>query len=273
MTDTTFRKYEQTLTLDAPREAVWRALTEPTEIARWFAPEVEGDPRVGGEMVWRWRDHFEWNQTFDVLEEGEHLRTRYDAWRGAEGEEHPLFVDFHLEGAGGSTTLRVVHSGFGDDSRFDGEFDGISRGWPIELRSLKLYLEHHLGRDRQLVWTQAKIDVAPDEAWAAISGASALDCASAFDGAAAGAPFAFESADGDRFEGHIVSSDDQDRVGILTNHANGWLRLWVGPYESGSMIWLWCATYDDAPPAGLQERWDELVQRLFAGKIRERVAS
>jgi uncharacterized protein YndB with AHSA1/START domain len=34
-----------------PVEAVWRALTEPDELARWFPSTVEVDLRVGGEMT------------------------------------------------------------------------------------------------------------------------------------------------------------------------------------------------------------------------------
>ena len=43
------------------------------------------------------------------------------------------------------TTLRLVHSGFGPGADFDEEYDGISQGWPVELRSLRHYLENHAG--------------------------------------------------------------------------------------------------------------------------------
>ncbi len=34
-----------------PVDAVWRAVTEPDELAQWFPCEVALDPRVGGEMT------------------------------------------------------------------------------------------------------------------------------------------------------------------------------------------------------------------------------
>ena len=48
-------------TFDAPRELVWKALTEPERIPRWWGPRetgvtvVEMDVRVGGS--WRWINH------------------------------------------------------------------------------------------------------------------------------------------------------------------------------------------------------------------------
>ena len=34
------RQFEHEIEIDAPPAAVWRALTEAQEIARWFAPDV-----------------------------------------------------------------------------------------------------------------------------------------------------------------------------------------------------------------------------------------
>ena len=39
---------ERNVDLDATPDEVWRALTEPDELATWFGPEVELDVRPGG---------------------------------------------------------------------------------------------------------------------------------------------------------------------------------------------------------------------------------
>jgi uncharacterized protein YndB with AHSA1/START domain len=39
---------ERTIVIDAPIEFVWRTITEPDQIARWFADRVELDVRPGG---------------------------------------------------------------------------------------------------------------------------------------------------------------------------------------------------------------------------------
>ena len=274
MTDSTSsRQFEQTLDLQAPREAVWRALTDGAELARWFAPEASVDPQVGGLVGWKWRDHFDWQQTIEAIEPGKHLRTRYDAWAGAGDTPHPLFVDFRLEGEGGHTTLRVVHSGFGSDSRFDKEYNDISGGWPVELRSLQLYLEQHLGRDRQLVWSRAVVDLDVAGVLDALTAGDALGCAAVPVSAKPGDAFAFSSGGGDHFEGQVVKRGEREFVGICRNHDDGFLRLWVGGHDGATMLWLWLATYGDAPVAGLQERWDGMLKRLFGDHVQEGAAS
>jgi uncharacterized protein YndB with AHSA1/START domain len=44
---------EQTITIDAPPERVFRALTDAEELVRWFPSTAESDPRTGGEFVLR----------------------------------------------------------------------------------------------------------------------------------------------------------------------------------------------------------------------------
>ena len=46
-------------------------------------------------------------------------------------------VEYHLEGEGGETVLRLVQSGFGEGADFDAEYDDTSRGWEIFLRNLR----------------------------------------------------------------------------------------------------------------------------------------
>lgn len=266
------RQFEQTLDIQVPREAVWQALTSGAEIVRWFAPEASVDPQVGGVVGWTWRDHFDWQQTIDAIEPGKHLRTRYDAWRSNGEADDPLFIDFHLEGEGGTTTLRVVHSGFTADSSFDQEFEGISRGWPIELSSLRLYLERHRGKDRQLTWSRSVIDGDAKAVWAAICAPDAFACGAVAD-ILVGGQFAFVTADGDRFEGELLKSSPKEFVGVAKSHGDGFLRVWCGEQDGAVMVWLWLATYGNEPPVGLQARWDGMIKRMFGDRIKSSNAS
>jgi len=54
--------------LDAPPDEVWRALTDADELEQWFANEVELEPEVGGEGVFRWDDGDERHAVVEEVE-------------------------------------------------------------------------------------------------------------------------------------------------------------------------------------------------------------
>src|SRR4029453_6519441 len=86
----------------------------------------------------------------------------------------PVAVEFTLEGDQGRTHLRLVHSGFGPGEEWDDEFEGISHGWPFELRSLRHYLRHHRGRDRHFAWGRATTPLPPEAAWTRLTSAEGV---------------------------------------------------------------------------------------------------
>jgi uncharacterized protein YndB with AHSA1/START domain len=261
------REFAIELEIAADRDAVWRALSDRAELVRWFPPQAEVEPRPGGEIVWRWGDLHRWPQRVEAWDPGAHLRTRYDSVvPDGDGGLHPLFIDFFLIGEGGRTTLRLVHSGFGPDSAFDQEYDGISSGWPVELRSLRLYLERHAGRDRQLAWCVRPIDVDHGEAWRRLVGPGGFACDQQPDGLAEGEAFRMNASTGDVFEGAALTAQRHHFCGIASSHGDGFLRIAVESCSGSSQVWLWLATY--GRPAGeaaaLQGRWQDMLSELFA---------
>ena len=44
------------VTVDAAPEVVWRALTDPGQLAAWFGADAEVDLRIGGAIRFRWPD-------------------------------------------------------------------------------------------------------------------------------------------------------------------------------------------------------------------------
>lgn len=109
--------YELTMerTLAAPPERVFRAWTEPVELARWFAPnpelptEAEVDLRVGGAYSIRMGRH-EVVGTFVTIDA---LRTLAFTWRWAseEGGAETL-VTVSLAPAAHGTRLTLRHERF-----------------------------------------------------------------------------------------------------------------------------------------------------------------
>lgn len=262
--------------LPASRLAVWRAITEAQEIERWFATRVVSDARVGGRLEWNWDDQYRWPQTIEIFDPPSHLRTRYDsAVADPTGGRRPLFVDFHLEGDGGVTTLRLCHHGFGPEADFDAEYDGVSAGWPAELRSLRLYLERHLGKQRKVAWARSRVALPRAEAWRRLVGADGLDV-----------PKICSLREGDSFSialpgvSHLEGTTlfvphDREFTGRVRNCGDAWLRLSAEEWGGATNVWLWLAFYgqpDDLVTAH-RSAFEAVLRRAFPDAVSTSVAS
>lgn len=261
------RQFEMEIEIAAPRQAVWQALTEVRELTRWFAPQAEVQPGEGGTVRWTWREHHDWPQTIEAWEPGRHLRTRYDSQVESEvgqpaAGRRPLFVDFHLEGDGGVTTLRLVHSGFGPEAAFDEEYDGIRAGWPVELRSLRHYLENHRGTDRQLAWATRSVAIPPEAAWRALTGPAGLQGV-ATAGAREGRPLAVAVPGTGRIEGRVLHAPTaRELSGTAANLGNGWFRVHCERWGGATQVWLWLALYGQ--PRELVAKWQAAFEGVLA---------
>ena len=220
------RAYEEEIAIRSTPEEVWRALTEPERVQDWFAPEVEIEPGAGGSVRWRWGAMHDWPQRIEVWEPGQRLRTSYaSSVDDGRGGKRPLYIDFHLRGEGGGTILRLVHSGFGPEADFDQEYDVISSGWPVELRSLRLLLERHPSERRQFVWHVADVAGDHDQAWRALTGERGLACGAGIDQLAEGSPFRFMTVGGDVFQGTALRCHTRSFSGVAQSHGDGFLCL------------------------------------------------
>jgi uncharacterized protein YndB with AHSA1/START domain len=94
------------LTLDAPREEVWAALTEAERLEEWFANEVELDARPGGRGVFRWDDGAERVAVVERVEEERQLEL---TWSDPDGDRTST-VAFTLADAAEGTRLTVVET-------------------------------------------------------------------------------------------------------------------------------------------------------------------
>ncbi len=64
------RSIENSVTIKASPEAVFRALTEGKELARWFPSSAESDPRPGGAFKFTFKNE---NAQHDHVREGKYL--------------------------------------------------------------------------------------------------------------------------------------------------------------------------------------------------------
>lgn len=267
MTMPTNREFEMQLSIAAAPYLVWRAVSEAQEVARWFAPEVEIVPGPDGRVVWKWGITHTWKSVIEVWEPGKRLRLRYDSpVSDGKGGKRPLFVDFILHSEKGVTALRLVHSGFGPEADFDGEYDGISKGWPVELRSLRLYVENHFGRDRHLAWATRSTTLDTDQAKERLLGKDGLN-ADHLISIAPGDAYAvsIEGTEGIRGAA-LYSPSSREFSGTAENLGKGWFRVHCDYWAGATQVWLWLATYDDgAGIAQYQAAFERILDRVVPG--------
>ncbi|MFJ3582059.1 SRPBCC domain-containing protein [Streptomyces sp. NPDC090127] len=128
-------------TLPATPEQVWQAIATGPGIDSWFMGRNEVEPREGGTAAMETGGHRE-ESVVTAHEPGKRF-----ALRTPEAEDGRFMAfEYLIEGRdGGSTVLRVVHSGLlGDD--WQDEYDALRRGWPFHLHTLGEYLAHFPGR-------------------------------------------------------------------------------------------------------------------------------
>jgi len=265
------RLVERELEINAPVEAVWKALAEAEEIARWFSPEALVQPGAGGKVVWIWKDIAEWESRIEIWEPNRHLRTVYD-WSPAPEKSPPqrLAVDFYLEARGGKTILRLVHSGFGAGADWEGEFDGVSRGWTAELCSLRHYLENHRGATRSVAWAKRDIGVSWEEGWRRMTGEQGIGFQSPVDKLRAGEHYAASAATGDKLAGLVLlNGPPKDFVGTAAAFNNSLFRFSLEKVGGPPYAWVWLSAY--RVPQGevdaFAQRWQNQLLKLFPEKV------
>ena len=89
------------IVLPAPRDEVWQALTDPEQLADWFANDVELDLRPGGDARFGWDNGEQRRATVTEVKPGERLAFSWED----EGE-----VEFTLAADVAGTRLTVVET-------------------------------------------------------------------------------------------------------------------------------------------------------------------
>jgi uncharacterized protein YndB with AHSA1/START domain len=126
--------------IETTPEKLWAALTDGDFTERyWFGARLKSDWKVGStfEML---RSDGTVSDAGKVVEVDRPRRLAYtfinqsDKYRN----EFPALATFVLEPYGRLVKLTLTHEGFAEGSKF---FNGVSKGWPAILSSLKSILE------------------------------------------------------------------------------------------------------------------------------------
>jgi uncharacterized protein YndB with AHSA1/START domain len=142
---------QREIVIDAPAEVVWRTITEPSQIERWFFDRVQLDVQPGGHGTFGFRDReTEEPVTVAIVVETVDPPRRFAfRWgRPRSGTPEPaeaILVDFTLSPEGAERTrLRVVETGLDRVDWPDDEksryADDHRRGWDEKLGALAALL-------------------------------------------------------------------------------------------------------------------------------------
>ena len=146
------RGFRVEVVIHAPHDVVWRALTDPDELRRWFGWDYEG---LGDEIRYIFVDHatphppdrieFEGVQTIELVADGPR------------------------------TIVRVIQPGPLADADWDELYEEIVQGWHAFFQQMRHYLERHPGEERRTLYLEgtapapavlAAVDaLAPGQTW------------------------------------------------------------------------------------------------------------
>jgi uncharacterized protein YndB with AHSA1/START domain len=141
-------RIERTVLIEAPRERVWRALSDAAEFGVWFGVDLAGQAfvagrRTAGRITHPGYEHLRFEVAVERVEPPRLLAFRWHPYAVEPGvdyaAEEPTLVTFTLEDAPGRTTrLTVVESGFDKvpPARREEAFRMNSQGWEAQMGNI-----------------------------------------------------------------------------------------------------------------------------------------
>jgi uncharacterized protein YndB with AHSA1/START domain len=145
---------EREILIEAPAEVVWRVITEPDQISRWFSDEAEFEAHPGGAGTLTWKPGGRGgNKEVDMIApirvvDTEPYRRFSFRWGhphdASPGEGNSALVEFSLIEEAHGTRLRVVESGIHavthDDEGKARYLESHEQGWEKHLGELLAYV-------------------------------------------------------------------------------------------------------------------------------------
>ena len=258
------RKIEKQIEIAASPEAVWKALTDPQELTRWFPLEARVTPGLGGSIFVSWGPDCEGEAPITIWEPNH----RYGWTEGPPGAEPaPNTVEWIIESRGGRTLVHVVNSGFTSGADWENEkFDSTEYGWVFMLVNLRHYLERHAGVPRQVAWPRKRVAVTRAEAYARVAGADGLLTSGAPTLLLSGSPYEASTAWGDRYTGRlefVVATRGFCVTVKELNDALLWLTIEGVPGEHEVQLWLSAYGVPQADVDAFERHGRALLEKLF----------
>jgi uncharacterized protein YndB with AHSA1/START domain len=143
-------RIEKQIFIKAPRQRVWRALTDPQEFGEWFRVKLDNafspGEHISGNITYEGYEHVRFNVSVEQM-----VPERLLSWRwvpnaidpGRDYSEEPTtLVVFELQEAAGGTLLRVTESGFDRVplERREQAYRGNEQGWGIQVENIATHV-------------------------------------------------------------------------------------------------------------------------------------
>jgi len=258
------RRIEKQIEVAASVEAVWKALTNPQELIRWFPLEAEVVPGEGGSISLAWGPDCAGKAPITVWEPNRRLQWRESAPGGAPG---PVLVEWVLEARGGKTLVRLINSGFSaGGADWENEwFDSTNYGWGFMLTNLRNYLESHPRMPRLVAWSRHKVSQPRSQIYERLAGAGGL-FAEGVEKLAVGGRYSLRAATGDSFTGRVEFIVPPRGFCLTVDALNGalyWLTIEGAGPDHETQVWLSAYGVPQTKVDAFQQQWNGVLANLL----------
>lgn len=247
----------------APVDEVWRVLTEPSELAKWFPLEARVTPGVGGSLFLSWGPAWEGETQIVGWEPGKRLAC----------QDKLALIEWTLEARGGKTIVRLVQSGFSTGAASEDEwFESTTYGWGFMLAGLRHALERHRGEARLVAWPRVKTTLSREEAYRKLVAPGALFVQS-FGGQtggefAEGTRYSLTTESGEKLSGEVefVRAPRGFCLRVAEwNDALLWATIEGAAGELEVQLWLSAFGLTLAVVGSWENRWRQKLEQIFPG--------
>jgi|SRR5271166_2817125 len=247
---------EREITINAPVETVWKALTDANELTKWFPLSARVTPGKGGKIFLSWGPSCEGEADIIAWEPNKKFACK----------EPLAVIEWTLESRGGKTVVRLVQSGFASGVDWENEwFESTDYGWGFMLLSLRWALEVHPGATRQVVWPRQATEVTRPQAYSKLLSPGALFREGASN-LGPGDSFRVTTPSGECWTG-TTQFARQGRGFCLSvkelNNSLFWVTIEGTPGEIEAQIWLSSFGLPEEKLRAFEGFWKNKLQEIF----------
>jgi uncharacterized protein YndB with AHSA1/START domain len=233
--------------VEATPEQAWEAISTGVGMDGWWMGSSTVEPRLGG-AVRTILPGFTMESTITTWD----LPHRFVNTSPQAPDGRLMAFDFTIEArAGGTTHVRLVHSGFLPDEIWADEFDALKKGDPAYVFKLAEYLRYFRGRQAVPVSVYGP-QVDADHAWRTFHAILGVG-----QGVEVGAPVRFTPTGLPEIDG-VIDYRSSDLLGVRT--ADAMYRFFVGM----GIAYVGHHIFTDVDPAATQAAWEAWLSGLFA---------